>query len=208
MNELSKQIPKKEENPEWVPSEEETIKIFQLARKTRRVSEFAYLLKDKANQCFLPLVRNFDSEYSCRIFENQIWRQAFESNIPSMLKLIKDNQNINTKEFLERYNEENDYVITERVFKTGSREDIQVYEKLLSLDWSRDLIGLKVLSYLSLNPQWKELVTQLISEKKIDLNSKDELGRNLVLQACTLDVDVSLIKFLVEEKSLALERDV
>lgn len=67
---------------------------------------------------------------------------------------------------------------------------------------------MKLLSYLSLNPEWKKLVSQLVDEKKIDLNSKDEKGRNLVLQACTLDVDVNLIKYLVEEKNIALERDV
>lgn len=44
------------------------------------------------------------------------------------MKLLKENQNINTKEFLERYDQENEHVITENVFKTGTMEDIQTYE--------------------------------------------------------------------------------
>lgn len=93
------------------------------------------------------------------------------------------------------------------MFTVGNQRDIEVHEELIGLDWKKDLVDMKLLSYLSMNTQCKQLMRWLIEERKIQLNWRDEEGRGVLQWTCAQDVDLGLVRYLIEEKKLRVEGD-
>lgn len=76
------------------------------------------------------------------------------------------------------------------------------------MNWRRDLVDMLLLSPLSLNPQSNQLMAWLIEEQRVGLKFRDETGRRILEWACSQDIDVGLVKYLIEEKKMKIRRDV
>lgn len=124
------------------------------------------------------------------------------------MKVLRENKAVNAFQYLKGFNEKCDHKILKAIFKFGNREDIRSYEQLIPLDWKRDLTEKKLLPFLSRNSNCNLLMSQLMSENKIVAKARDEKGRNLLFWACKLEARRGLVKYLLEEQRVRLEKDI
>lgn len=59
-----------------------------------------------------------------QLLEKEDWLKSFVSHSSSLLPLLKENVHLSTREFCQKLNEENDFLMTKLVFRMGRREDI------------------------------------------------------------------------------------
>lgn len=81
----------KQQDPSWVPSEEEITAIFGQALKTRKVGECTSILRKKIKEYLEVLLKSGKEELLGEVLENEYWRKVFAINYSAHSQLLKDN---------------------------------------------------------------------------------------------------------------------
>lgn len=72
----------------------------------------------------------------------------------------------------------------ELFFKFGSLEEIKSYCTLNNVDLDKFVKEMNLLSYLSQNPLYENVMEWIVEDQKIDIGNRDEQGRNWLDFAC------------------------
>lgn len=114
----------KEGRFERVLSGEDILTIFASALRMKREDQFVSLMQKESSKYWKVLLQKGDLRLLSLLLEHSVWKKSFEADISSHLRLLKGNDNVNSRQLVEKYDRENDNKITRFVFRSGGKKDL------------------------------------------------------------------------------------